>query len=241
VNAIVLSAGRGSRLGKHIPKSLIKIGEKTLVELQVDALREYVEEIVVVTGYKHHLMKKMAKKLEITTVWNPLSDITENIVSLACARKYFTKPLLILNGDLALTDLTIKKIVKENGNVLAVERWRSDPDENGEVEFYHDYDEEAMKVQVRNWKITKISKELGKWEAWGEYIGVAKIDDTSLLESCLNHLIRNGFVNEWYESTFNLMIRKKATFTPSVIGSLEFWTEIDTLDDLETARKLFQR
>lgn len=84
MKAVILAAGSGKRLKLSMPKSLAVIGGKTLLEHQSSILKKYVDKIIVVTGYKHECMERIASKLGLKTVWNPISKITENIVSLAC-------------------------------------------------------------------------------------------------------------------------------------------------------------
>ena len=56
VKAIVIAAGLGSRLKGYtedLPKCMLKFGEKTLLERQVDAYRECgIKNISVIRGYK---------------------------------------------------------------------------------------------------------------------------------------------------------------------------------------------
>ena len=56
MKAIFIAAGQGSRLGKltkDLPKSLIKINGKSIIERQILLLRENnIDDIIIVTGYK---------------------------------------------------------------------------------------------------------------------------------------------------------------------------------------------
>ena len=56
MKGIILAAGRGSRmasLSDEIPKCLLKVGGKPLIDRQIEALRKGgVEDISIVTGYR---------------------------------------------------------------------------------------------------------------------------------------------------------------------------------------------
>lgn len=60
MRAIILAAGRGSRMKKlteQIPKCLIEVQGKALLDWQIEAIREAgIEEIAIVTGYKRELL-----------------------------------------------------------------------------------------------------------------------------------------------------------------------------------------
>ena len=240
MKAIILAAGKGRRLGTEmprIPKCLVEINGKSILERQIEILSQYVaaDKIIVVTGYKHMMVEKVARKLGVKTIWNPLI-FCENIISLFFGITKVKGKFIVLNGDTLVNENTINELTGMKGNVLVVERWKGSENLDDEL-FYHDYDKEAMKVEFDGKKITNIGKKIGRWEAWGEYIGLAKIEDTKKLYQAAMKLIGDGFVNYWYESIFNAMIVNGVVFRPLVIKG--FWNEIDTKEDLENVRKCF--
>ena len=62
MKAIILAAGRGSRMGsktQNSPKCFIKIFNKKLIEHQIDNLKNNgIIDIAIVTGYKSEFLKK---------------------------------------------------------------------------------------------------------------------------------------------------------------------------------------
>ena len=66
MRAIILAAGSGLRLNQHtkdIPKALLDLNGKSILERQISLLREYgINEIFVVTGYKRE--KYVLKDIE---------------------------------------------------------------------------------------------------------------------------------------------------------------------------------
>ena len=68
--AIILSAGRGRRMGnltKKIPKCLLRLQNKTLIEILISKLRlNKIKDILIVTGYKSKKNKrKIGQKCKI--------------------------------------------------------------------------------------------------------------------------------------------------------------------------------
>ena len=60
MKAIILAAGRGSRmkeLTEEIPKCLLEVEDKALLDRQIESLRGAgIDEIAIVTGYKRELL-----------------------------------------------------------------------------------------------------------------------------------------------------------------------------------------
>ena len=59
MQAVILAAGKGTRMGiKDAPKCLLKIGNKSIIEHQVNYLRNIgCKKILVVTGYNSNKIK----------------------------------------------------------------------------------------------------------------------------------------------------------------------------------------
>lgn len=71
LNAIILAAGKGSRLGNQ-PKSLIKIKGITLLENLIDNLKKAgITSILIVTGYEANCLETLCHRLNVKTVHNP--------------------------------------------------------------------------------------------------------------------------------------------------------------------------
>jgi len=82
--AIILAAGRGSRMGKeteHKPKCMTNLFGKTLLQWQIESLeKSNIQEIEMVTGYKSDVLSKYLKK----TYFNPNWKNTNMVSSLFC-------------------------------------------------------------------------------------------------------------------------------------------------------------
>lgn len=70
VSAIILAAGRSSRMGA--PKQLLKLRGKTLIRIVAEsALASSVNEVVVVTGHQHQEVSTAVRDLPVKVIFNP--------------------------------------------------------------------------------------------------------------------------------------------------------------------------
>jgi len=95
MKAVILAAGAARRLVpmiNSIPKCLIKIGDKSILENQLDALQFYgIEDVLIVVGYlKEQIIEKIGnqyKTMNISYIENPLFFFDEyGLLALAGAR-----------------------------------------------------------------------------------------------------------------------------------------------------------
>ena len=105
---VILSAGQGRRLlslTKDIPKCLIPISGKPIIEWQIDALLAYgIDDVTVVTGFKSELVETVLQqryndRARVNTIFNPFFEITDNLVSCWVARFAMQHDFLLVNGD----------------------------------------------------------------------------------------------------------------------------------------------
>jgi UDP-N-acetylglucosamine diphosphorylase / glucose-1-phosphate thymidylyltransferase / UDP-N-acetylgalactosamine diphosphorylase / glucosamine-1-phosphate N-acetyltransferase / galactosamine-1-phosphate N-acetyltransferase len=65
MQAVILAAGKSTRtypLTLTRPKPLLKVANKTILEYNLEALKDYVDEIIMVVGYKKDMIKKFTKE-----------------------------------------------------------------------------------------------------------------------------------------------------------------------------------
>jgi choline kinase len=97
MRGIILAAGRGSRMGPltaEIPKCLVQLGGKPLLEWQTSALRSAgIERIGIVTGWQpEHLANR-----GLETFHNPRWAQTQMVMSLACASEWLAADTCIVS------------------------------------------------------------------------------------------------------------------------------------------------
>jgi len=99
---VILSAGVGKRIKSYEPRSLIKIGNKTLIEHQISVLQNSFDnpDIILVTGYStNRIIRKTKNKVRI--VENQIYDQTTSSESLRLAINNTTSnSMFFFHGDL---------------------------------------------------------------------------------------------------------------------------------------------
>jgi len=106
MKAVVLAAGLGKRLATvsvEKPKVLVKIGEKTLIEHNLDKLRKLgIDQIALVIGYKGEMIKEIVGE---TITYYEQKEQLGTAHAVYCAKNFIDEPFfLALNGDMFFTD-----------------------------------------------------------------------------------------------------------------------------------------
>ena len=114
LNIILLCAGKSSRLKFNLPKVILPINGKTLIERSLYNLNKLnPKKIIIVTGFKSSLVINLVNSLEYKNVKFVLQKNqlgTGHAVKAAIGSLDKKSTLLILNGDTPFVDIqTIKK------------------------------------------------------------------------------------------------------------------------------------
>ncbi len=112
MKAIILAAGRGSRmknLTDERPKCLLKLHDKTLLEMQLSALREAgISEIAIVTGYK----REMLINYGLVEFYNKRWAETNMVSSLECAQEWLlAEPCIVSYSDIFFNSQAVKLLM----------------------------------------------------------------------------------------------------------------------------------
>lgn len=123
MKAVVLAAGLGKRLATvtvEKPKVLVKIGEKTLIEHNLDKLKRLgINQVALVVGYKGEMVKEL---LGSTVAYYNQNEQLGTAHAFSCARDFVDEPFfLALNGDMFFTD-PLTDFVRLKPSAIAVYR-----------------------------------------------------------------------------------------------------------------------
>ena len=249
MRAIILGAGSGSRMGQHtrdIPKVLLDINGKSILERQISLLREHgVNEIFVVTGYKRekHVLK------DIEYIFNPRYSETEQLASMMVARTKVSDDVLIIFGDIIFDSQILQQILASNDDIaIAID-----------LDWEKSYNERtdnpkslADKVLINQKKILRISaKETSldiENQTVGEFLGVIKLSANGSRTIIKKYEeLEKSYVGKFHDADsfkkaklvdiLQELIDSKTEIYPITISGK--WCEIDTPMDLERARKIF--
>jgi choline kinase len=215
MKAVILAAGYGRRIQEFTqgkPKCFLEVNGQRLIDYQVQTFKNAgITDVTVVVGYKRELFNYL--KSEAHLVYNPFYARTNNFASFWFAKEQLTEPFVWVNGDTFFEPAILKRLLSEDGNVLAVQLKQCSP--------------EDMKVKVKDCQITAISKEL--IESDGEFIGLAKFQDYADAKSTLDRFIE-AYQSSFFECLIMEMIRKGSKFRLLCTNDL-VWEEIDFKED----------
>ena len=241
---VILAAGMAKRLRPLTdtkPKCLLKVGERTLLERTVRAMRQAgISEFVVVTGYLSTLIQDfLTNPAFLESIGNPTFHFlhnagyehNNNIYSLWMAGKYVRgKEFLLMDSDILCDPAAVVRIAQEPESALALNR--------------HECGEEEIKVIVNtNGHITEISKVCSIQDAIGESVGIEKMtaDYSEALYKELDQMIQQeGLIDVFYERCFERLIPQGHTF--KVVDTTHYFSyELDTPEDFERAKELMPK
>lgn len=241
--AVILAAGVGSRLlpiTGEMPKSLVRVQGREIIDYQIKGylqagLQE--ENILVVAGYMADKIEAFLKQNypRVRLVNSPNFRTTNNMYSLYLAlsklkndTNFAIDLLFVNNADCLYQENLIKGFAcSEYENAVAVQKGV--------------YLEESMKiVQTKKGNIIDISKQIAPQRADGVSVDLYKFGPLAI--RALFEIIRDFIeikkdLKQWTEVAFPLLFQRVPVFPYDI--SDQKWVEVDNLNDLLQADKLF--
>jgi choline kinase len=234
--ALLLAAGTGSRLfplTQKSPKCLTLVNETSILERLIKGLNQHgFKRLVVVTGHLEdcirNFLETRAGNIKIEYVFSPLYKTTNNIYSLWMARKIINEPFLLIESDLVFDPSLLTGMLYPDRIAIA----RMKPWLNGStvtinpsntVDAFHS-DSRNNSKQTRYKTVNIYSLSVSSWHR--------------IIEK-LDQYVSAGRVNDYYEAVFRQMVAEKSLSFQAVFFDHKPWYEIDTIEDLASAEKLF--
>lgn len=239
MKAVILSAGRGSRLlplTDTLPKCLLPVGDTTVLGHQLSTLEKAgIESVTVVTGFYPHLVdaeiEARVGEMPVETLFNPFFQVADNLASCWMARHAMNDDFMLINGDTLFEYELVRSVIDSAANSVQIT-----VDEKNEG-----YDPDDMKVTLDGRELRAIGKTLKAEEAHCESIGMLRFMGTgpqrftSMLEA--NMRTPEG-TESWFLRAIDRMAKDEGdVWTFSIKGKR--WSELDTPEDYATVAALF--
>jgi len=243
MQAIILAAGMGNRLGKYTQnntKCMLSINGKTLAERALDALDNAgIKKCVFVVGYKKEnviaFLGSRYKNIDITYVSNDIYDKTNNIYSLYLAKDHLIHDdTLLLESDLIFEDRIISEMLADgNPTIAAVAHFESWMD--GTV----------VQLSDNNGIAAFIPKKLFNFDHKDSYYKTVNIYKFS------RNFSQNTYVpfleayslamgdNEYYEQVLRVITTLDKSELKAFVLTGQKWYEIDDVQDKAIAETIF--
>lgn len=223
MRAILMAAGRGSRISRHIgrmPKCTINVGGTTLIRYTVSMLLEQGVDVTLVIGYEGEAVRAALEGLNVRFIENPFYDVTNSIASLWFARELLEGDDIILaNADVYWDETIYDAMMADNRDPLMLAD--SSRKEEGDYLFRWSEDEE----------LEMHGKDLTPPDITGEYVGIARVGKARLpwFRDRMTAMIRRQAHNVWWENVLYSAIGEQPIHVKDIKPL--FWGEVDYIED----------
>lgn len=245
---IILAAGEGKRLKPYTndrPKCMVQVAGKPVIQWQVETAKSAgFGKIVVVTGY----MSESVNIKDVTFVKNKLYDRTNMVQSLFTARDCFGESFVVSYGDIIFEGSVLEKIAssKDEISVVVDMDWRPYWQARS-ADIFSDAETLKMDKSGNIYNIGQKTKNIEDIQA--QYIGLSSykgkgvqaLKDIYDKEKgfsargaryiCKDRSLDELYMTDLIQGLINEKVDVKAV---PIDGK---WIEIDTIGDLELAKK----
>ncbi|MDC0865719.1 phosphocholine cytidylyltransferase family protein [bacterium] len=235
MKSVILAAGVSRRLYPltyEMPKCLMKVGDKAILDRQLKTLQSSnISEVIIVVGYYRELIVDYVKShyndLNVKFVINHHYFETNTAYSLRLCNDFINnEPFILMNADVLYPKEVLTRVIDSNYNTVLA------------VDIKPCGREEVKVVEGEGNRIVAIGKELIEDNSLGEFIGVAKFSKniSSKFMNSLDQLISSGGKSDYFEAAIHPLMSEHDIYYED-ISDLPC-IEIDFVEDLEKAQKL---
>ena len=228
MQAIIMAAGRGSRLGNltdDCPKAMLKVRGHRLIDYSLALLHQNgIQDIKIVTGYHNEQYEALAEQIPgVTCIYNPFYEMFNVLGSFFMAQdKLSDEETIYMHADTLCDPEIFQDMVTADGDIVLP------------VDFKH-CDQEAMKVRTKDGKVIEISKEIPENFGEGEFIGIAKLSASVMpaIRQAAKKLLEQKQFKSYFEGAIQEVINQGGYTTPAIATEGRFWGEVDFLEDYQ--------
>jgi len=237
MKAIILAAGRGSRMKKltdESPKCLVKLGGKTLLDWQLDAFKNAgISQIAIVTGYKRELLANRGLEEFYNARWAE----TNMVSSLACAGPWLMEgPCIVSYSDIFYCVRAVTLLI-ENPMPLAITY-----DPNWLALWTRRFGDPLLDAETFRLNLDNTVAEIGNKpesveEIQGQYMGLLRVEPEGWVEILrICSALTSVESNRIHMTRVLQKIIKSGKVSINAISYNGEWGEVDSVKDLEAYR-----
>lgn len=224
MKAIILAAGKGSRLGEYTqgkPKCLLSLGEETILEREIRLLQEAgipYDNIFVVGGYRYEMLENIAPNLIVNLEY----DKKDNSYSLGLALQTVDDDdVLILDADLCFDRPLLEEIISNSNTNVLLSKRSNDLQESTGIVVGNDGFINAIGKQYQNTGFV--------------YISIFKVGKDTI-PAFRKALLSERSVKTWYPLAITEICGQYKFFN---LVTEQKWHEIDFVEDYIETMQLF--
>lgn len=230
---IILASGRGSRLKKltsKIPKCLVKIRSKTIIDYISENFKKF-NQTIILTGYQSNLINNKFPKLK--KIKNKKYMATNMVYSLFCSKKYINQDVIISYSDIIYDHKIIDKMINLNTTHIPLNNkwlslWKKRMNEKK-------INNDAENLTIKKNEVISIGEKIINIRPSSQFMGLIKLkykdfiklykyfkslnNDKIDMTSFLNSALKNKIINLNYFKTSR------------------YWFEIDNIKDKKITEK----
>lgn len=127
MQAVILAAGKGTRmkdLTQEVPKPMLRVHGKTLIEHKLEALPDSVDEVVLVVGYQGEKIREYFKDAWAgkTIRYAVQEELNGTAGALWCAKEFLSEQFVVMMGDDLYARADIEACLSTSGWSILVEK-----------------------------------------------------------------------------------------------------------------------
>jgi len=248
MKAIIIAAGMSSRLMEltdELPKCMLEVNGKTLLQRQIEAFHACnIDDIVVIRGYK----KEKINYTGVKYIYNKNYRRNNILESLMYAKAEMDSEFIATYSDIWFDKSVVKKLLKRREEISVVV----------DVDFRKAYEgrtqhpvEEAEKVVVEKGRVIRIAKALNPNETYGEFIGLMKFSEkgADTLKNTYHSAKKQYGIHTPFhtapclEKAYMTDIFQELIDNGNRVHCVDIrggWIELDTEEDFEKAEKIIK-
>lgn len=243
MQAIILAAGMGKRLGKYTKdctKCMITVGSKKLIDRAVEALKQSgIRKLIVVVGYQgeklENYLRQTVTDIEVVFIYNNVYYETNNIYSLYLAKDELLKDdTILLESDLIFDYNVIRDLINERcDNMVAVAKYEQWMD--GTVVTLDNENHISDFVEKADFRFSNA-------EEYYKTVNIYKFSKQFLENQYIPFLeayIKAYGKNQYYEMVLKILAHVRYSDLRALILEKYNWYEIDDEQDLQIASVMF--